>query len=103
MLAKSARLTQVVLLVVIESALTMAPSAELPSDHRASFNPILCTKGGDPVLDKSCLPGTCTSSIVSSKAAAVFRAEATEDKCVDPCACPSTGLVVVLSCAGLVV
>ncbi|KAG0025685.1 hypothetical protein BGZ82_009892, partial [Podila clonocystis] len=52
-----------------------------------------CTKGGDPVLGKSCLPGTCTSSIASSKAAAMFQAKAIEDKCVDPCTCPDTGLI----------
>ncbi|KAF9282196.1 hypothetical protein BGZ88_011151, partial [Linnemannia elongata] len=46
-----------------------------------------CTKGGDPVFEKDCLPGHCTGSPPAMGAAsAVFKALAA-DTCAEDCAC----------------
>ncbi|KAF9907514.1 hypothetical protein EC991_010895, partial [Linnemannia zychae] len=51
-----------------------------------------CTKGGDPVLQKECAPGFCTSTKATLAAAAVFEASAT-DVCTEACKCTSPGPV----------
>ncbi|KAG0253214.1 hypothetical protein BGZ95_006394, partial [Linnemannia exigua] len=49
-----------------------------------------CTKGGDPVFQKDCTPGFCTSSKATVAATAVFLASAT-DVCTEACKCTSKG------------
>ncbi|KAF9578581.1 hypothetical protein BGW38_005552, partial [Lunasporangiospora selenospora] len=52
-----------------------------------------CAKGEPPVFQRDCYPDRCSSTKASMAAAAVFSAEATNDKCTDACTCAQKGLV----------
>ncbi|KAF9404905.1 hypothetical protein BGZ94_003885, partial [Podila epigama] len=52
-----------------------------------------CKKGDDPIIHKTCEPGTCSSSIAVFKAQEAFFKALYDDQCVDNCKCVTTGKV----------
>ncbi|KAF9959878.1 hypothetical protein BGZ70_008738, partial [Mortierella alpina] len=51
-----------------------------------------CAKGGDPVFEKTCLPGHCIASAASMAAVAVFDVSVA-DQCLRNCVCSNTGFM----------